>query len=64
MKKKLIFALSSAILAGGLSFGIMYEAKSQDTFKPPFCDNGVVKGKKVFGVCMGTGDDCFRCEIF
>lgn len=64
MKKKLIFALSSAILAGGLYFGSMYEAKSQDTFKPPFCDNGSEKGNQTLGICYGSGPDCFRCKIF
>jgi alpha-L-fucosidase len=51
MKKKLIFAMSTAILAAGLSFGVSYEAQAtKDT-----CN-----GRKVFGDGDYANPECRR----
>jgi hypothetical protein len=66
MKKKLIYAMSASLLLGGLTFGFNNsEVRAQDEFESAYpCKNGVVKGKKGFGVCYSQGPDCFRCKLF
>ncbi|MFQ3212959.1 MAG: hypothetical protein ACJAT1_001827 [Marivirga sp.] len=60
MKKKLIFAMSTALLAAGLSFGL--SGNSEASAYP--CKNGIAKGNNFLGACVGSGPDCFRCKIF
>jgi hypothetical protein len=60
MRKKLIYVMTIAFLGAGVSFGL----NNAESKAGPPCKNGVVKGNKFAGICMGQGPDCFRCKIF
>jgi alpha-L-fucosidase len=49
MKKKLVFAMATAVLAAGLSFGVSYEAQARE------CE-----GRKVFGDGNYANPECRR----
>jgi hypothetical protein len=60
MRKKIIYVMTVALLGAGVSIGLN-NAESKAAYP---CKNGVVKGDRFAGFCVGEGPDCFRCKIF
>ena len=52
--------MTVALLGAGVSIGLN-NAESKAAYP---CKNGVVKGDRFAGFCVGEGPDCFRCKIF